>query len=303
MVRLITGARTVSDEDAIQWIEELTAFSRRPAEERLDALDRAWRAMLPLAEVGDAPDRVYVRYARVALRASPECSRAYLYLAGHVTTSLEHRYDLYHMALRAAQRSTSREMLTSMMGNYEDSDWTRDCLQALEGMANTLWEMGDHEGGARHYEELLRLSVVDRAGARYALLFYGLAVDDVYLTERVMARYPGDTATEWLYNVALYRFRTESDSSAARRAVKQALAANATVAEFMLGRQPLPEQFWYEQWAHGSREEAIVYCVDQAFLWDDTPGALDWLTKRAGLLARAKAPKSGEPPPGRLPQS
>lgn len=281
LARLILGKRVVNDLEVQMWLEERMAFSRQSAAVRRRALEEA------NAIVDEAKTRISrisrLRQVRKALRICPECARAYVVLAEEGAQSKQQALDLFRLGVRAAERTLGRQGMTRWAGRFSETPETRDYLDARLGVANTLWELDLQHEAVPHYRELLALDPVDSAGVRFLLLFYSLAMYDTTLTEELLARYADDDYTEWLYSTALYRFRREGDSPAARELLRQAFEANSLVPPYLLGADLQLDQFYLDEVPHleeaGSAGEAILYSLDNGVLWQTTTGALDWLRR------------------------
>ena len=81
---------------------------------------------------------------------------------------------------------------------------------------------------------------------------------------------------EWLYTRALLTFRQEGASRKANKALKEALAQNEFVPNYLLGKKRLPRRL-PEYMGFGDEKEAIAYASEALGIWRRNPDALDWL--------------------------
>ncbi|HEU5196910.1 MAG TPA: hypothetical protein VFW70_19385 [Methylomirabilota bacterium] len=83
-------------------------------------------------------------------------------------------------------------------------------------------------------------------------------------------------------------FRREGDSRAAREALRAALRINGHVPQYLTADDDVPIPPPAMSVTLGSREEAVVYDLEQGEAWEATPNALRW------LRAKAPARRSGK---------
>ncbi len=81
----------------------------------------------------------------------------------------------------------------------------------------------------------------DNQGVRYLLIACLLDLGADAEVKRLLARYGGDVAAVWPYARALLTFRAGGADERARASLDKALAANAFVPDYLLGRKRLPE--------------------------------------------------------------
>jgi len=111
------------------------------------------------------------------------------------------------------------------------------------------------------------------------LLVWYLEIGEEAELEKLLDRYPDDAAAAWAYGRALHVFRGEGDTSRARKLRTAALAANAQVSPYLLGRKRLPRTL-PDMIGFGDDSEAVVCASEQMAAWRQTPGALAWLDQR-----------------------
>jgi len=107
-------------------------------------------------------------------------------------------------------------------------------------------------------------------------------------TPALLARFQDDPTARWLYGRALAAFRREGDSRAAREALRAALRSNRHVPQYLTADDDVPIPPPAMSVTLGSREEAVVYDLEQGEAWRATPDALRW------LRAQAPARRSGK---------
>lgn len=78
-------------------------------------------------------------------------------------------------------------------------------------------------------------------------------------------------------------FRKEGPSAAAKSALKNARKRNAYVPGMLTGAVSTPKHI-ADYFTLGSKEEAVIYVLQNKENWSATPGALQWLAETARTL-------------------
>jgi tetratricopeptide (TPR) repeat protein len=165
-------------------------------------------------------------------------------------------------------------------------------MRARFGLARCLEEQGRTGDAIGHYHELLRLNPDDNQGVRDVLLPVLLIAKRDAEAGALLSRYGEDSGALWQYAGALWAFRQEGDSPAARDRLRAALRANRHVAKYLTGKSKEPETL-PESYAFGSTEEAMLCAHDLGPAWRATPSADRW------LIASTPRPKAKRKPPPR----
>ena len=244
--------------------------------EPLTPLARAQELVYDAAEV---EGRLRVKRAREALAIAPDCADAWSLLAEAAASPARAR-DLYQQATDAGARALGPEAFETLVGRFWGHLETRPYMRARFGLAQALEVLGEHGAAIDHYRALLRLNPGDNQGVRYVLLALLLRVDRDDEVEPLLQEYEGDIAAEWVYGRTLWLFRRDGDTAPARVALDEAARGNPHVVPWMLQ----PEHMPIEQPPHfvlGSPEEALYCVAGLRHAWEKTPGALDWLRRRA----------------------
>ncbi len=214
-----------------------------------------------------------------ALNRSPYCTDAYN-LLGYKSRYLDEKIALFRRAVRAGELSLGELFFKRNEGHFWSIFETRPYMRALHGLADALWEKGQHEEAFGIYEEMLRLNPGDNQGIRY-LLGFCLIEEKRYDDMEKLYRDHGEDSCFMLYNLALSRFCRNSGS--ADNVLRRALRANEYVPACLLGEEevpyPLPDHY-----SHGSKEEAEIYAGETRVAWRKAAGALDWLQKNRFIM-------------------
>ncbi|HTX49067.1 MAG TPA: hypothetical protein VME40_06720 [Caulobacteraceae bacterium] len=257
----------------------MTAFVKRvgrPAAERATAA--AQQFMYDAWEANSLPKAL--ASVHKALRTSPLCSDAIVFLASSLAASPEDEVELYERAFAAAGLALNPKDFEEMQGHFWGFVETRPYMRARHLLALAQIKAGRHSEAVEHCGEMLRLNPNDNQGIRYIMLDELLRLGCVDEAAALIKRYRGDEAAHWLYGAALLAFRTKGDTVVTRRTLAKALVQNAHAPAYLLGRKRLPKNPpAFVGW--GDHSEAVAYAQDSGVLWRDCPGALDWLARAA----------------------
>lgn len=240
-----------------------------------DPLDQAQEMMYDAWETPTKRDRV--RMAEAALEISPDCADAYALLAEEKARSAAEARAYWEESVRAGERALG-DKFTEYDGHFWGFHQTRPYMRARAGLAETLWQLGRSEEAFGHWREMLRLNPSDNQGIRYVLLTRLLEADDQDGAGALLDQYD-DAAASWLYDRALWFFRTEGAGPAANAALREAVEQNPHVPEYVLGRKRVPARA-PDMIGWGDVSEAKAYAVFGRTSWQATPGALPWLNRR-----------------------
>jgi tetratricopeptide (TPR) repeat protein len=262
-----------SAEEANAYLQELLSSGGIPAPVSLDSLERAQELMYDAWEAS-GPRRV--KLARQALEISRDCADAYVLLAEEAR-SLAEAKDLYEQGVHAGERALGPAAFEENAGYFWGIIETRPYMRAREGLARCLWQLGERRQAIEHYTEMLRLNPGDNQGIRYVLANCLLRNGDDAALAKLLDQYKDDVMAEWLYTRALLAFRREGAGKKANAALKKALKENAFVPAYLLGKKRLPRQL-PGYIGFGDENEAVSYAAGAIPNWQETPGAIDWLS-------------------------
>lgn len=171
---------------------------------------------------------------------------------------------------------------------FAEFEGARAYLHYLLGLGRTLWLLGNTAEAIARLREILRLAPVDPDHARYFLFNYLLLEGTPEALGRLLRQYRHEHSARWLYTRALWAFRRWGKGLKARAAIAKALGRSPRVPEYLLGRRPLPESIPNDI-PLGSEEEAVHYAAFAEEAWQETPGALEWLSGSVPAPAPASA--------------
>jgi tetratricopeptide (TPR) repeat protein len=274
--QLLNQQEFASVEEANQFLQQLMTSSggfipemspSSPLERAQDVMYRAW-------ESSNRTQRI--KLARQALDISRDCADAYVLLAEEDAKTAAEARALYEEGVRAGERALGKDNFDDMMGDFWGILETRPYMRARLGLAQVLLALGEQQQAADHMWDMLRLNPGDNQGVRYVLLdILFLMGDDAGLT-KLLKQYPDDWSANWKYTTALSTFRQKGKTSKANALLKDAIQHNQFVPPFILGTKKLPRQL-PPYISPGQENEAIDYAVDGIAMWQQTPGACDWI--------------------------
>ena len=244
------------------------------------ALRQAQELVYEAWEAGTARERV--RLARQALATSDSCADAHVLLAENTAKNVVEAHDHYQRGVAAGERALGPEAFERDAGHFWGLLETRPYMRARAGLAECLWELGERSAAIGHYRDMLRLNPNDNQGLRHVLASWLLTTGDHDALEELLAAYEGDAFTEWAYAKVLLAFR-KGGRTDADAALRLAWERNPHVPGLLIGAKSLPRRL-PDHYALGSREEAIVYVLQNKDNWSATPGALSWLAEAVQTL-------------------
>ncbi len=244
------------------------------------------RAQEIMYDAFEARGRTRIKLARRALAISPDCADAYGLLAAR-TNNLDKARDLLKEAVAAGERA-----VRSLGIDAGEIAWgdirCRPYLRARFALAGVLRGFGEVEDALREFVEILRTDPDDHQGVRYELLTLLLELKKDREAHALLEQFPDEGGALWPYARALLAYRQEGGSAEADRLADRALKANPFMWKFLAGTQDPPFDV-PEAYRPGSREEAIVFAEDLAPIWQDTPGAAEWIRSRGRSRSKEKA--------------
>jgi tetratricopeptide (TPR) repeat protein len=279
--RQLEGKEFESIEEAQAFLEEMLASG-----EGLQPVPAA-----PSTPLEKAQDLVYqafeteshrkrVQLAKKALKVSPDCADAYVLLAEETATDPGEAREFYERGVKAGERALGEEAFEEDAGYFWGILETRPYMRARQGLALSLWELGERRQAVDHYQEMLRLNPNDNQGIRYLLAIALLEEGSDQELKELLDRYEDDAGATWLYTKALWTFRAEGTTEEANGALREAMAFNAFVPEYLLGERSMPGALPHLV-GFGDESEAAVYFVEALPGWLKTPGGIEWLRTNA----------------------
>lgn len=223
-----------------------------------------------------AEPRKRVALAKKALRLSPLCADAYVLLAQEIARNPNEAVDYYRQGVAAGEKALGKACFRDDVGHFWGLLETRPYMRARQGLAQTLWEIGQRDEAVAHYHDMLRLNPNDNQGIRYLLLDCLLFVGRDGDAAKLIETYDEDGTAAWNWSRALLAFRRTGDCAESRNALSTARSDNKHVARLLLGDAKMPRRLPdYIGW--GDKNEAVAYVNGAAPTWLATPGALAWL--------------------------
>lgn len=283
--RVQAGPKTVSlDLVDLRSIEALLdQLGSRP---QTDSLDRAQEIIYDAWEAADSRKRVAM--ARRALKLSPLCADAYVLLAQETARNLDEAANYYRQGVAAGEEALGKACFRDDVGHFWGLLETRPYMRARQGLAQTLWDMGQRDEAVEHYRDMLRLNPNDNQGIRYLLLDCLLFLGRDDEAADLIKTYDEDGSSAWSWSRALLAFRRAGDCAESRNALSLAHSDNKHVAPLLSGEARMPRQLPdYISW--GGKDEAVAYVHGAAPAWAAAPGALDWIRAHQRRLGSRSA--------------
>lgn len=285
MERMTARIGRIMEEQDFESIDEANAFLNRYISEGGGSLENAPPPNTPLERaqelIYDAFDtdgpQERVALAEEALQISEDCADAYVILAEESAEDAEEARELYEAGVRAGERALGEEFFTEEVGNFWGILETRPYMRSLEGLAASLWALGERGESISHYRRMLELNPNDNQGVRYELVSCLLEEERDEELGELLGQYEEEASADWLYSRALWRFRTAGAGEQARADLKEAISANPYVPLYLLGKKNFLSQGLPGLVSLGDESEAVSYFVRALPEWLKRPGAVEWL--------------------------
>lgn len=218
--------------------------------------------------------------ARQALSITPDCADAYVLLAEEESSTRKEALNLYQQGVKAGERALGEDFFKKNRGYFWGLVETRPYMRAREGLARTLWEMGEDQEALSHYREMLSLNPMDNQGIRYTLLSLLLETNRGEEADHLLIEFEDDASAEWLFNKALRLFQKGGATKKASRALQEAVHYNPHIPNYLAGQVRIPHALPMRI-ILGEESEAVNYAAMHLSIWRQTPGALEWLKKES----------------------
>ncbi|SCX76272.1 SEC-C metal-binding domain-containing protein [Alkaliphilus peptidifermentans] len=219
--------------------------------------------------------REKIRLANKALKLDENCIDAYNILAEFETNTLEEKIQLFKKALSISERVLGKSYFQENKGHFWGLLETRPYMRAKMGLAQCLIEEGRKEEAINNFYDMLSLNPNDNQGVRYLLAPYLMENGRFADAIGIMNEYD-EESSDWLFNKALYTFKSKGANKRAENLLKKAIENNKYVADYLLQIKPIPK-ILPDNISHGSKEEAINYASYAKKAWEKTWGAIAWL--------------------------
>lgn len=235
-------------------------------------INEAWR------ETSRA-NRIMLAYQ--ALSLSPQCADAYLILAEDDADTLGKSLRYYQQAVQLAEsRLPGQGPLDLDAIEDRSAPLIRTYLNAKEGLAHTLAALGKKADAARHYQEMLQLVPDDPYYVRGRLLSLLLKLGRGQEADRLLEAYPDPHNPDWLYTRALRLYQQKGNTRQSRQVLQQALESNPLIVDQLINPRIDEEEALEPILLADMQEESHSYKNHFLFLWQRTPGAINWLEKQ-----------------------
>lgn len=211
-----------------------------------------------------------------ALDLDPNCIEAYEYL-GQKEPIIEIGIAFFNMGVTIGRELFGGEYLEENKGHFWGLHETRPFMRCLQAYADCLYSLGKIDESVTIMEEIIELNENDNQGTRSLLMLYLIELEENEKFEKYAKMFEGEESAFYLFNLALFAFKTKGEGTDANRKLTVALKQNKFVAKKLLS--PKPNENLPNTYGFGDENEANYYTFFAQFIWQDANGALSWLKK------------------------
>jgi tetratricopeptide (TPR) repeat protein len=259
-------------------MERLLGALGRP--EREDPVVAAQEIMYDAWDATSKAKRVAL--AKKALQISPLCADAYVVLAQEIARDLDEEIGWYRKGVEAGAQAIGPAAFEEDVGHFWGVLETRPYMRARCGLAVALWKKGLRDDAIDHVCDMLRLNPNDNQGMRYGLLAWLAELRRYDEVDTLLREYEGDIAPHWRYTEALLEFIRAGDTARSRKLLADAVAGNPHAPGYLLGLKKLPRTT-PDYLTVGGEDEAQEFARNFLTIWQQTPGALEWLAHQVAV--------------------
>lgn len=278
------GKNFKSVDEANAFLKAMLASGGPSPSEKTTPLQKAQDIMY---DAWGAAGKQRIELAHKALSVSKDCADAYVLLAEEAASDDAEAIKLLEEGVHAGERALGDRTFGEEAGNFWGILETRPYMRARFGLAMLLRHHGERTRAIAHLKDLLRLNPGDNQGVRHELAISLLEEGDNEALGKLLDDYNDEYSAMWLYSRALLKFRQEGRSPAAETCLKEAFEQNRFVPQFLLGKKRFPARS-PEYIGIGDKSEAVVYAFETLEIWQDTPGALEWMNKMNKIYRNRK---------------
>ncbi len=297
-------------ERGMQIIEQVLASREFESEEAMQreitkVLGQGPVDQIPLEDTprGRARDLLFQAYdcigwrkrqlARKALTIDADCTEAYVILAETMPNPVK-ALEYYHYGIEAGERELGPERFETGRGRFWAMVTTRPYMRALGGAARGHVFEGDIETAKRLYWKHLDLDAQDARGLKHEFLLHLMATNAFTEALSLVDRFPKEAHPSFPYARALLLYERDGDTTEARQALREAIAANRLVADLLLHpgkREKIAQRPDFEFDLDSADPEGLAYASTPPLLalMANEPETRAWLRnefKRTGRRGR-----------------
>ena len=213
-----------------------------------------------------------------ALELDPDCIEAYEYLSGCEST-LERAGAYLEKGIEIGRKLFFGDNFEYHKGHFWGIHETRPFMRCLQLYSEVLYLKNKKKECVDILEEMISLNPNDNQGVRDQLMLYLIELNEVKKYEKYANMYKVDEMAFSLFNHALFTFKTEGDTTKAKKQLQKAIKQNKFVLEKLISGQPIVELS--DHYGFGDESEADYYVDSAQHIWRQTKGAMEWLKKQA----------------------
>lgn len=218
-----------------------------------------------------------VKLVNEALKLDPDCIDAYEYLA-QTESSPDKRIKHLKKGIEIGRRIFGGKYLEERKGMFWGFHETRPFMRCLFNYALELYKVYRKTEAMNAFKEIIELNEGDNLGARDYLMLYQLEAGDLEGYKFYHKKFKDCGGAHFEFNHALYLFISKGDTPNARKSLYKASENNKHVIPLLIS--PKTKFFDDDHFIIGEKSEAESYVSIAHEIWNNTPGAIEWLKKQ-----------------------
>ena len=237
------------------------------------------------------PDRASLRMkmdaAKEALKISPDCADAYVFMGDELIGSQADKIDLYRKGVAAARRALGDAVLNDPATQYYTDLNTKPFMRAMFSLAHALHIDGQMVEAIKLWEEMLKFDPKDRSYARWYLAIGYMKEHRWQDAEHLLNRYEKSQVAHVVYSYALCLFKIYGSCDKSFQALDEAFYANPWVMDSLVHRRKYASSK-ENRFCPSLLDETTDYLNLAASSWFDNDDTADWISE---YLVRKVAPE------------
>ncbi|MBT5927448.1 MAG: hypothetical protein HOH33_12600 [Verrucomicrobia bacterium] len=178
-----------------------------------------------------------------------------------------------------AKKKLGEDLFNQAKGHFWMMHETRPYMRVLECLATECHYQDRIEEAVKHWEAMLQLNPNDNQGVRSQLLLSYLDIGQLNEADKLFAQYDDIEISCCFSWGKVLRCLLDQNDNLATQALRVARKQNRYMESFIKGTRKPPLEL-PDQYALGSKEEAVCFVDFMTSTWNKYPDAIQWLKQQ-----------------------